>query len=976
MQRGKTSNLSTTPAQLLRLAVLGGALLAVLLMASCRHHTAASQFNAAHRNSYDSIVMAQNDPDSLLSLLERYNKNDEQMGEMVVCRQLGKVYRDRSNFNQAIAYHRKGTNLATILADTIELVKSLNNLGTDYRRLGIYDIASQYHYNALQLCMEYSDKESAQTKKNRVVSLNGLGNVYLTLGNGEQADSVFREALKGEKELDSPLGQAINYANIGSIFEDKGQLDSAWTYYRLSMQMNVVAESDLGVSLCYTHYGRLYEKQRQYDDAIKQYETAYNLMEKNSDEWHWLESALSLAHVYILKANFAQAQEYLDKALNVAVKIESKEHLERIYRLYYDIYRQRGDTANALACFIKANEYRDSVVNLKALNDMQNMRINIERQRKQEEINLVTDNLRLERQSKVVAYVALTAVLLAALVSIALLWYVLRSRTRKQRVMRQMQNEREQFFTNITHEFRTPLTVIMGSAQLMQKDPHCDPQKILSTSNTIVNQSHSLLHLVNQLLDISKVKSAIGEAQWYHGNIVAFVHMAVQNFQQYAKEKRIDLKFFPMQETVNVDFIPDYLDKVMRNLLANAIKFTPAGGQISVTTDTTDQRFILRVADNGLGMSSEVKKNLFKPFYQGPDDSHNIGTGIGLSLVYQIIKSIKGDIRVESTLGQGTTFHISVPLKQNLQTKPQRFDEAEYAINEAATPRPTAATAVGAEPSPDWQANAWRELEPPLASAKLAQQRILVVEDNQDIAAYIGSLLPDSYSISYANNGREGLEKARQTVPNLIITDLMMPESDGIELCRMIRHNDDLGHIPIIIVSAKSSEEDRLKAIRAGADAYLLKPFNQELFLATVEKSLQQQQRMRQKYEHEPLHAQPVAHSSAQPSADEQQLLNKVNDAVFALIKQNKLDADALATTLGMSKAQLSRRLTNATGLSTATYILQLRINYAKRLIDSDVNMPISEVAHKCGYDDLAYFSRIFKQNTRMTPSQYRKRMM
>ena len=343
----------------------------------------------------------------------------------------GKDYRDQSNFKLALTYHQKAVNLATSISDTIEMVKALNNVGTDYRRLGIYDIASQYHYNALMLTMQYSDKKSEQAKKNRVVSLNGLGNIYLTIGNMQQADSIFRQALRGERELNSPLGQAINYANIGSIFEDQQNIDSAWVYYRLSMTKNIQAKSELGVALCYTHYGRLYEKQKIYDEAIKQYQTAYTLMQKKSDHWHALEALIPLANIYILQNDIPQARQLLDKANDIATEIQSKEHLQRIQLLYYNIYKQQGQTQKALDAYILAKQYQDSVVNIKTLNDIQNMRINIERQRKQDELKLIQNNLILERKAKSIAYFALFAVVIAALLSIAL-FYILRTQRSQQ----------------------------------------------------------------------------------------------------------------------------------------------------------------------------------------------------------------------------------------------------------------------------------------------------------------------------------------------------------------------------------------------------------------------------------------------------------------------------------------------------------------------------------------------------------------
>ena len=241
----------------------------------------------------DSVVSACPDIDSLQSCLRYFERTANELGVILAYKELEVRYREAARFNEAIGCHREGLRLAMQRKDTSEVIQALNNIGTNFRRLGIMDEASNYHYRALSLCERLGDKESYKARKNRTISLSGIGNVYLTLENCEMADSIFRIALEEERTLDSDLGLAMNYANLGSIFEMRGMMDSAFVYYNYSMEHNRAAGSVVGISLCHNHIGRLFEKKGQWDQAIREYRNAYDLMVADNDLYHWLESCLA-----------------------------------------------------------------------------------------------------------------------------------------------------------------------------------------------------------------------------------------------------------------------------------------------------------------------------------------------------------------------------------------------------------------------------------------------------------------------------------------------------------------------------------------------------------------------------------------------------------------------------------------------------------------------------------------------------------
>ena len=561
--------------------------------------TRRQSYSPEQKKEVDSIVFANRNIDSLTVVLRRFENADNKIGEIEAYKELGKCFRESTRFEEAIDCHKKGAEVASQIRDTMEIVQAYNNIGTNFRRMGVLDEASSYHYRAFELCEKYSDKETPSAIKNKVVSLNGIGNVQLTLGNSDAADSAFRKALAGERQLGSPLGQAINYANIGSIFEAAGQLDSARIYYQNSMKFNEKAKSVLGVSLCHTHFGQLYEKRNQYDAAIGEYKEAYQLMEQSKDSWHWLESCLCLSRVYIIKRDFPSARFYLDKAMRTAQKIGALEYIAEVYHQYYLLASAQGDCSEALKNYVLSNTYSDSVTSLKNVNHMQNVRVKYERDHWQHENNIVRHDYETAKRSKNTFLVAMLIISLLLMTVIIALWYALRMRSQKQALMRKMEETRADFFTNITHEFRTPLTVILGLAGQLRSGEVKEAEGVENAGTMIERQGNNLLNLINQLLDISKIRSAIGEPDFRSGNIVTYMRMITESYQEYARRKRIDFSYVSDRNDVEMDFVPDYIQKIMSNLISNALKFTPEYGNIYITPELLGEQVIIRVAEIG-----------------------------------------------------------------------------------------------------------------------------------------------------------------------------------------------------------------------------------------------------------------------------------------------------------------------------------------------------------------------------------------
>ena len=841
---------------------------------------------------------------------------------LATLRQQGKKERDASRYDEALRLHIRGLDMARAVGDSSEWIQALNNIATDYRRMGMLDVAQSYHYQALSLCDESSDT-TYQMRKNRVKALNGLGNIYLSIYSYDDADSVFRQALEGEHQLGSATGQAINYANLGSIYSARGDDEKALDYYRQSMFYNKKDSNLLGMALCHLYFGNIYERRQQYDLALREYEQSDRMMTDLKDLWHALEPRLALASVYYHTHEDAKAQALLDRADATARQINSWEHIVEVHHLYFQLMQRQGRYHEALDHHLIATAYQDSILDNEKLDRIHNIGINIERTRQQKMVDMAQNELQTEKRIRQQSawLFGLTVILLLAVISALL--YVQRMRHRSMEMMREASRLREDFFTNITHEFRTPLTVILGLSRKIRENTEV-PQSVSDKASTIERQGNRLLTLVTQLLDISKVKSVIGEPNWQHGNICAQVAMLLETYIDYAANRGVTLKYH-YDQAIEMDFVPDYVNKVMSNLVSNALKFTPNGGTISVNLYQRGDRLHIDVSDTGHGISSDKLAHIFEPFYTTGDMGEAKGTGIGLALTQEIISHLNGTITAESQVGKGTTFHIVMPIQ-----------------NRSADP--VTETEIGNSGKPI----------------------IVVAEDNADVADLLCTQLEPFYEVVAARDGVEALKHAGEIIPDLVITDVMMPNMDGMALARAIRANDLTAHIPIIMVTARVTEQDRIEGIKAGADAYLVKPFNTEELLTRVAKLLEQRIMLRDKY------AQTITQAPVSDDAIEDHFLARVEQVIVAHINKGEdITVTMVADDLNITARQLHRKVTGLINQSPAALIRITRINCAKTIMAAKPEMPLKSVALACGFTDYSHFAKVFRTVTGVSPTAW-----
>ncbi|MBQ9555671.1 MAG: response regulator [Muribaculaceae bacterium] len=929
------------------------------LLWSCGKSTA-PHCHDDHYQQVDSILKPITDLDTLSAMLNNYHDAKDRVGEMIACRYYGRVLRNNSRFDEAMVVHRRGMDLASECADTIEMIAALNNLGTDCRRLGDMSVANGFHYKALKLCDTYSDQDSREALESRVTTLNGIGNIDQELCNYTSADSVFRRALQGEIQLGRPVGMAINCANLGDVMFALGEIDSAWVYYRKSMEYNQQAGNQMGVGLCRLHFGMLHEHDRSFSHAQDEYKQAYDILKNQGDTWHWLDACLALASVSIKLGEEDVARQCVEEAELESKRINSKKHQVDVSMVRYELALRDNDPQQALQHYINADELRDSIYGLKKSDEMRSQRVEYQRDRQLGEMDVLNRDINHQKRMRNVQIVFMLLLLLMSAAIIGTLVYAVRTRTRTQRLMRQVEETRSLFFTNVVHQLRTPLTGIMGAIDGIMADTdgsHEYLPGVIENAEIIKRQGNNLLVLVDRILEVGGVRSAIKSPEWRTGDVVTLMHMVIESYRERCVERHIELTYLSREASVEVDVVQHYLVTIVGCLLENAINYSRDFSKITVISSVDDGMFTIRVADTGMGISKSDLPHVFEPFYRGAAAEQLVeGVGIGLTVVRDMAMAMGGSVAADSMKGQGSVFTVKLPCRHDEGVK-KRFEQMiAPVINLSSAQR------HGPSELPDIALN-----------DKPGCPVVLVVEDHVDVAKLVGQLLGKTYSVRYATNGEQGLSLSHEIVPDLIITDVKMPIKDGCELCRDIRQSSQLQHIPVIMLSARNSEADRIRGIEAGADAYLVKPFVPEELLAWVKNLIERRKTLREAHADVLMQPRDAKGAAVTDKVAVQRFLEAFAREVDECLSTGaKLDIDRIALSFKMGESQLRRRIQELTGKSLTAHVAQLRMNKAMSLLRSNKDLLIGEVAERCGFTDVAYFSRVFRQHYGMTPTQAR----
>ncbi|MEZ4926407.1 MAG: ATP-binding protein [Saprospiraceae bacterium] len=529
-------------------------------------------------------------------------------------------------------------------------------------------------------------------------------------------------------------------------------------------------------------------------------------------------------------------------------------------------------------------------------------------------------------------------------------------------------------FTNITHEFRTPLTVIQGMAQELEKYESGKPAGAVKKSANIIHRNGAeLLRMINQLLDLAKLEANSMILKPEPTDLVAFVKYLAASFHSLALSKGIQLEIESGENEIPTSLDKDHVQTILANLLSNAIKFTPKGGQIhlsiirsnnwQIEADNhvnqillpkdmhSNDWAIIHVRDSGIGIPEDQLLHVFDQFYQvdNPESRRGMGSGIGLALVKELLSLMGGGLTVKSDIGKGTEFTVALPI--------QPADKIIHSQDSNA-----------------------QEIAPELLKSENEVQNgsdnklpnILVIEDNADVLDYLSICLEDKYSVQKATDGQAGIDASLKSIPDIIISDVMMPHKDGYEVVKTLKNDERSSHIPIILLTAKADLDSRIQGLKRGADAYLSKPFDKEELLTYIDNLLKQRQQLHARYASGALAKVETTGIMDQDLHLEDSFIQKVRGILEENMENENFDVSGLCNAVHMSRAQLHRKLTALTGKSATQYIRTMRLHKARQLLLSS-DKTVSEVAFEVGFRHLQHFSSSFAAEFGQSPSSFRK---
>lgn len=553
-----------------------------------------------------------------------------------------------------------------------------------------------------------------------------------------------------------------------------------------------------------------------------------------------------------------------------------------------------------------------------------------------------------------VLYVVLLAAVIYAFIREVQVREAFRTDLRLKEIEKERIQELEQvkthFFTNISHELRTPLTLITSPLEKYFLSNASLNKDQKTKINSIYQNAQKLLRLINQLLDLSKIESGNVQPVVEKHDLVRQLHSIKQSFDAYAQQKQIKLKWDAPVESMFVYYDADIIEKCVTNLLSNAFKFTPEDGIIGIRLELhkvykgaseSINRVSIHVSDTGKGISAEHRQHIFDRFYQIPEKVDRVGTGVGLSLCKELIEVHRGSIEVQSDLGAGSDFKIQFPVTL------EAFDPAWVKSGSKEV----------------------KELQSQLVdSAQVIQQEkqiLLIVEDHAEMRAFIREIFEGTFQVIEADRGETGLEMALTYLPDVVITDWMMPGMSGVNLCKQIRKNAKTSHIPVVILTSKSSQESQIEGMQSGADDFISKPFHADILELRVAKLLEAKERLRKSWQDSVLNQ-----DLQQAFVFEDEFLSKATQVVIEHLEEADFDVEHLEQAMDMSKMQLYRKLKMLTSLAGNEFIRSIRLQQARLLLEKG-SLNVSEVAYQVGFNDPAYFTRAFKKQYGHSPKTF-----
>jgi signal transduction histidine kinase/DNA-binding response OmpR family regulator len=834
----------------------------------------------------------------------------------------------KGQYAAAIEFSQKALKINSLRSDKKGKAKILLNYADIMRQQKKYEISEQYHREGLSLIL--SDKDSAL--------------------------------------------MAGYYINMGLMFADMGKIDSATHYYEkgvfIADKVKSLKKIGLTAGLNLSH---LAYKQGKYKELIELAQKVYNDALSENDPDHISLGANNVALGYLNLKNYEKALEYIKYAEDAAKKYNSPQNLLFAVGNASDIYAEKGDFKKAYEKALIYIGIKDSLRT--ALYDKNLMEMTTKYELTEKENKLTQQKLTIEKQAsrqRLIVWISSVLIL-----SVVLMFFYLKSRQELKRKeaqieaenaklsariehaeverLQQMDNLRSKFFANISHELRTPLTLILNPAEQLLNNRVKENQK--NYLEIIHRNASGMLELVNQLLELSKLESGSEKLNPGLYDVKVFCRTLCGMFESIANQKDIEFSaLFPEEDIVGY-FDKNILEKILVNLLSNAFKYTPSGGYIRCTVvKKTEDEIEISIKDTGIGISKENIGKLFNRFMSFSSSDLQNSSGIGLSIVRELVDLHKGKIEVDSEVGKGSCFTVLLNLNKKMYGGSEIISKNLH--NDGKLMK-----------IPDYVEDSEPSVLNINRSADFVSDNkplLLIAEDNSDVKHLIESICKEDFRIMTAENGKKAFQIAQEKIPDIIITDIMMPEMDGMELCERLRASEITSHVPIIMLTARGDQKDKLEGLKKGADDYLIKPFDAEEILLRLHNLLDQRKKLREYYKRI---LQAFLPKEEVYESRDALFLNNLKAFVEKNIQNENYGVSELSADLSLSRSQLHRKVTGLLGFTPNEIIRNMRLEKAKMFINKKTGT-IAEIAYNCGFSSPAYFSKCYKDYFGHTPGE------
>ena len=887
------------------------------------------------------------------------------------------LYGRQENKSMSMFYAMKALDIAEATDNEKGILKS-------YYQIGNYLRDSQHNYD---IALMYYEKVLDIYKKNELEYgiadvLDDIGSVHKLMSNDSLALSYFYKSLTVAKRINRRHLISNAYKSIGEIYYRRKNYKDALEYYLKSYNTGCDVCPRIAFHQVLIDIGNVYLNTKDYENALKYINESLSLADSSDTDYQKSISFLALGDIYKDLENRGTAIGYYFKGLNLAIKVNSLSLQKDISSKLSKVYREENNFKKAFEFLNMSNKLTDS---LNILNETENLsrletrfefqNLKLQKEHELKENQLISD-AEIERQSQQ-KYFFIFAFILA--LSSGLVIYLGFHRKKKDNIILERQKEQLKemskkihdadqkklnFFTNISHELRTPLTLILGPVEKLLKENKDNTGMLgIIRRNTL-----QLYNLINQLLDIRKLDAGSVKLKVTQSDIISFCKGIFSTFIHLADEKIITCEFYSDRDKINGWFDRDILAKTLNNLLSNAFKYTPAGGKIilSVTINSEngdgESRIIIKISDNGLGIPEDQMQYVFDRYYQveNTNTGFNTGTGIGLAYTKELIELHHGEIGIESKINGGTTFTIKLPLNKSFYSESEisteKIEKDEIPVDEIRNKY--LSEMVSAE-----QQNPVNEK---INDSVDERDIMLIVEDNADLRTFIKSIFEKDYIIHEAEDGSSGYIQAAKIIPDVIISDIMMPGMNGLELSTKLKNNPHTNHIPVLILTAKAGEENEIEGLKTGADDYLTKPFSPEILEVRINRLVNSREILREYFTKEFL----LNPKEIKLASREDEFLKNAVKIVENNISNPDLNVEKLMTELGVSRTQLFRKLKAVTNYSANQFIRNIRLKRAAYLLQQN-SYNVSEVLYMCGFSSPSYFTTCFKEFYGCLPSEY-----